>query len=669
MNKLKKYITSIGFLVIGKRIRDTSYLDPIFQTSRVKEWLAASTITDENYVYYLSRISMYSIFIGIISVIIGLFTGILLTPFLQDISLNITVRGDLAIKISKIIKNNLIYIFPPLFSVIFGSLITIISFISFYLFLSNHVGNRKRKIDKNLVHVAPLLYAGSTGSSNMVRAFRKVADSKEMYGETAVEFEKIMGYIDNGNYDVITAINKVKNETPSDKLSEFLENLESTIKTGADASKYFEDKTKEYHQRQKTKQNNFIDLIQNIQNILFISVIILFLISLGGSGLFLYGSNQGIILLAVVSYFFIPMVSIVFTWIIWIKIKGQRFDTKTLRQQNTQNYKNTSILKAFASKGDFTKKEIYDSYIMLSRKKYNIKKNVKNLLRILVLNPLYSLYFSVPISTLLIAILTTTDLVSVSKNGFMQAPIIQTVVFIGIPLIICGGIVSLLHEYNQWRKKSLEDQFKDMLQKAEENNKRGLTLIESIRLISQDENTILANELEKMYNRLSWSGELNNEFISFANRLENSKISRSVNLLIIANEISGEINNVIKISRKDIENMIELDRKQSSKLSITVYLFIVIFIFQVGSTLIVENLILTTFYEQLTQTQGIERFIGGFGQIETLNPIKLLLFHQSITYGIFIGPVLGMLRSNSFLSGLKYSILFFTITTISFGVF
>ena len=662
-------IDAIGYYMIGRKIRYNYQWKSFFQASSYKNTLRKANINTPYY-FYIPRLLIYSGLISLIGVTIGLLAGLLLSPYLSNLSVGLALYSPLAIQLVELIKNNIVFIAAPLFSLLFGGLTFGLSFVALYIYPDRIAKERGRSIEHNLPHISSVLYAGSGGSSNTLKAFRKVANSSDLYGETAKETQKLINKVDNSNKDLKTAIKELRKETPSEKFSSFLQDLETKISTGASKTEFYNRKTRDYQQNMKNSRERFVDTLSEI--ITYGSVGFLGLI-IANVGLYfqeLVGAN-GVVNLTILNYALIPILLLIGIASLYFFINKKRFSKKIINE----DYKNKS--ESINIKEMFTNISSEQDYInssknvwKLNRLLYEYEKKLYNIKPILLENPHYTAVITIPIAVLLMIVATLLGFTTLSVETFIQTPITHTIVYIGIPVYIILLPISVLVEIHLRNKKELENEYRNFLRKAEANNQEGMTLIESIRTTAENEDNKLARKIERMYNKISWTGKVNRPLTEMANDIKIAKISRSVKLLKMANEISGQINKVLDVSERDVDNMIEIKKAQKRKTTKSLVIILSIFIVYVGISIVTEVYIIKMITEQLAvlpDSGGAASPIPLSGEMNApKETFSLLYYHQAILFGLLIGPAIGLIRSNKALAGLKYSITLFTVANLAY---
>lgn len=674
MNKQKLLITldTVGYSLFGHRIRNSQLLKSLFSTEDYKMKLRQANMSVPYYMF-IPRIILISLFISLLGVIIGLVIGLYLSPQLSQLSVGLTVYSPIAIAILDVLKDNIIFIVAPLSSLIGGFFVFSASYITLGYYPTYISNEREREIDRNLAHISSMMYAGAGGSSNTLKAFRKVADSDDLYGETAIESQKLINKIDNSNKDLKTAIKELKKETSSEDLNRFLADLENKIDEGSSKTQYFNQKTREYQDELFQKRKLFSDtLSSSIGGLLF--VVLGLVIANIGFYFQSFAGSGGVLYLSVLNYGIIPIFALITAVIINMFIQNTVYSKAKLQTEyNTTeiNLHIKSLLQTVETEKDYVNysKNVY----ALSTLLYKLDQIRNNFIKILIEKPQYTILGSIPISIVLLSLSVLLGFVSPTIDAFIQAPITQTLLFIGIPLYVILTPIVVLYEYDAYKKSELEDEYKSFLRKAEANNKVNKTLVETIQTTAKEGENALSNEMEKAYNKISWTGQINRPLTEFANDLKIPKVSRSVKLLKMANEISGQIEKVLDVSERDVDNMISIKDAQKRQTIGSITMVVFLFVIYIGISIAVEQTFITQITEELQSlpdSAGASMPIPISGGSDMNAPIKLfslLYYHQSITFGVSIGPIIGLIRNNNAMAGLKYSLAFFTLTTIAYA--
>jgi flagellar protein FlaJ len=178
-----------------------------------------------------------------------------------------------------------------LFSFTLNVVIVLVIFFTFYAYPSVVAGKRKKDIESALPFATT--YMGTIASSGAppITMFRVISQFKE-YGEFSKEAEKIYRDVEVFGMDLVGALRKTANRTPSEELKELLWGLDNVITSGGDIGSYLHEKSRafiaEYGRRLEQYSKTLSILIEIYLTLVLVGsvffIIITALMSLIGGG-------------------------------------------------------------------------------------------------------------------------------------------------------------------------------------------------------------------------------------------------------------------------------------------------------------------------------------------------------------------------------------------------
>lgn len=665
IDKIKKNFDSVAYYLFGRRIRYNERWSYLFSTTEFKGTLTQANYNTEYYMY-LAKYLIYAFLVSVLGVVVGLVLGVQLSPYFANIDTSLRVQSQLLLSVFDFLRSYTNIIVPIVFSITFGGIIFITVFLFGYLLPGHTANEREREIDKNLPYTTTLLYSASTGSSNSIRAINEVADSEDLYGEASVEFQKMRNYINRTNNDFITALKRVQKNTPSKEFASFLQNLENTINTGSSTDEFFRNQATDYNTELEQDLERFNSTLELTRTVLLGAITILILTNLVIPVLFIMGSGGGVMITASITYIMIPLMFISMSVIVSL-LNKTKFSKETLQiQQNDSQLK--PKLSTLFSKIETKQDEVntIETLLYISNLIYKGKRKIKKIPILLRDHPTYTTIVTVPLSILFISVLVLFGDVNLTIQSVIDYKYSYTLIFVGIPVLLILLPISMFHEIKMRRRNEIKQQYKELLRKIETNNREGLSLLDTFEQIAKNEDNTLSREIRSLYNKTTWTGEMKTPIKELANTLKTPEITRSLQLVLTGNEITGEIKNILTISSQEFETSLELSRARKKDTSIIAFVTIAGF---------VALAVMSAYIGELGLIQIAERFQGlELGNSSTINPkeipvetLQLLYFHQSISFSLFSGVFLGIIRSESATSGLKYSIAMLIITLLTFA--
>ncbi len=148
----------------------------------------------------------------------------------------------------------------------------LITWLSFFFYPGSEKSSLRKKIDRELPFV--VIHMGSISGSGIepVEIFKIIGSSGE-YKYTSKEVKKLLNQINVYGYDLVTALVNVARSTPSGKLTELLNGLATSLNSGGDLEKFFEERAKSLLLEYRLEREKFIKTAETFMDI-YISVVI-----------------------------------------------------------------------------------------------------------------------------------------------------------------------------------------------------------------------------------------------------------------------------------------------------------------------------------------------------------------------------------------------------------
>ena len=294
--KLTKY-QEFCWRTIGKAAKVRSKPNPKLEQSLLQ---AHMRMRPEEFTAY---VWMSTIITLVISIVAAITLGATLVAFLGlDVSLTLLVSV-------------LIVVIPPLLA---------------YVLLVSQPGSkaksRARDIDKRIGPSMSFISAMASADVNVDVIFKELS-RQDIYGEIKNEAEWITRDTELLGIDILTAVSKAAQRTPSSKFQEFLQGVVTTSTSGGQLKPYFLQKAEQFEKEGK------LDMRQQLESLgllaeSFVTVVVafpLFLIVImaimaivpGGGG----GGGFTVLLLWLVVLLMVPIAQFGFIFIIWNSTK------------------------------------------------------------------------------------------------------------------------------------------------------------------------------------------------------------------------------------------------------------------------------------------------------------------------------------------------------------
>jgi flagellar protein FlaJ len=603
-----------------------------------------------SYEMYISNAIFYSTIIGIIGAFFGLILAYIITTVvkLPDRLTHLTFSPSTAwlLQYRNISIAILIVIFLTL---LFGG----ITYVLFLVYPAFMAGERKGSIDRNLPYAVTFMYALSRGGMNVIEIMRSLSKCTDTYGETAREMDVILRDMDYFGNDLRTALHNICEITPSEKFRDLMYNLLTVIDSGGDISYYLRDKSEQYLIKARVEQKGFLETLGLMAESYVTAFVAgpLFIIILGVMMAVMTPGGNNVMLYAII-YAVIPIGSMMFVVMISIITPGSTGEAPLLPVEHNVG---DIIVPETEEKPEYLK-------FIKSRDSINLRKMLLSPLKPLKEKPEYTLIITVPIVLIYLIISIVQGMKATDFMDFIDNRVVFAIYIIVIPLM-------LFHEYKKGREERIQAQFPDFLKKLASTNETGMTLRDSIRLMTRSDSGLI-KEIKKIWNDMEWGLSINESLRRFANRVRTHLVARSITLITKANESSGDIGEVLTVAARDAAAEQEL--KTERKVSMLIYIIIIYisFIVFIGIIYVISSTFLT---EMVKASENIKSSGGGAVPM-SLDRAKMavynrLFFHGALIQGFTSGLIAGVMGEGSVLSGLKHSVVMMTIGYLLFTMF
>ncbi|MFP4626348.1 MAG: type II secretion system F family protein [Natronomonas sp.] len=538
----------------------------------------------------------------------------------------------------------------------FGSMIAIPYFIT---------DSREREINVLLSDSVSFMYALSVGGLNQLEILQAMAKAEDTYGEVSKEFESIVLETEYFDTDYRTAIRNQALQTPSDELAQFLTDMLSIINSGGDMQRFLEDQKEKHMRTSKQEQETVLETLELFGEMymtlsLFPLLLIIILVIMS-----MMGEAQDRLLYVTV-YALIPLVGVGFLVLVSTVVQDEVGDGY-LRDESGEIVEESGglfdlgIVERFSDgTAVFDRIESKEgTFVTL-----NFMKRPHLFFRDV---PLAVLIITVPASVVLLGLSVGAGYAPTSYDGFVRAPVRATAFWVYLPLYLNGIPLAIFHEWNVRSRLSITNHLSDNLRKLSSANDTGMTLLESMKVVSDTSSGKLSDEFETMYAKVNYGTSLKTALREFNNKYHVPRLARTIKLISKAQEASSQITQVLSTAAQASENQDDIERERISRTRMQMVIIIMTFVTLLGVMALLKVEFLDTM-AGLVNTADTGSDAGGmeFGGGLDAEMLTLLFFHAVTIQAIMSGLIAGYIRDVSIMAGLKYVV---TLPTLALVVF
>jgi flagellar protein FlaJ len=554
-----------------------------------------------------------------------------------------------------------------------------------WLYLDQVANARANRIDTTLPRTVAFIYALSRSGMPFPTVLETLAANREVYGEAAEEFAVVVRDTNTFGTDVITALEDTARRTPSDGLEEFAENLASVLGSGRALSSFLHEQYERYQDEIAAQQQTYLELLETFAEI-YVTVLVagplFFITVLVVIGLVL---SDTLPLIQVVTYLGIPLASIAFivyidsitdslrasSWRSDLDVDSETTEEGLLGRATAPTATDGGTVDAGAVRTarNYARLRAYDRTAAVRAWLDDPKAKI-------LATPLVTLYLTVPIALAWVALtFDRTVALSAGAAGTQGLQAYRVVDVVDEPLVeaalLVMGLLSLIYELRKRTYRDIENATPDFLDRMASVNEAGLTVVSSIKRVSQTDLGALGTELRRAHRDIEWGADVASALRRMANRTQAPMLTRSVALVTNAMGASGDISPVLRIAANETEDTRSLrEERRQQMLTYLVVIYVSFFVF-----LGIIVALTVSFIPAIESASQSSAFSGGsavstgvfssLGTVDT-DAYSLLFFHVTLVQGVFSGLIAGQLGEGSVTDGLKHATLLVFVTYVVF---
>jgi flagellar protein FlaJ len=281
--------------------------------------LLQSVHVAETYRMFAAKTLLYAGLAALVGSVLGVYVvaGVLAVLKISPATIEATLPAELHFLSNLLVFPNLsigqLFVLLLASSATVGVLSGATTYWSRWQNLSYRANARERKIDESISRTVAFIYALSRSGMAFPEIMRTLARNRSVYGEAAEEVAVAVKAMDYTGLDMLSAIERLAHQTPSEKFGEFADNLANVLQSGQSISMYLDDQYERYQEDAEAQQESFLELLATLAEgyvTLFVVAPLLFITILVIMGLMALGDTLP--LLQLITYVAIPLANVGF---------------------------------------------------------------------------------------------------------------------------------------------------------------------------------------------------------------------------------------------------------------------------------------------------------------------------------------------------------------------
>jgi flagellar protein FlaJ len=525
---------------------------------------------------------------------------------------------------------------------------------------------RERNIDQLLPDAIAYMYALSVGGMNHIEVIEAVADTEEVYGEVAREFQVIVQRTRYFDTDYRTAIRDRAAETPSEPLGRFFTDMLSIASSGSDMTQFFDEKAERHLEIARRRQEETLDTLELVGEMylavsLFPLLLIILLVVMSMVG------EASPLLLYLTTYAIIPLVGLTFLVLISM-IKRDELSEGFLTppdgsEPTDERTLRFSLFRRPVTAGYRARHALFrraDRRELLHRLSYLLR----NPWELFVTQPLATLVPTVPVAAGFVAYAFLSGLAPGSVSELFAEPVAGTVLYVYVPAFLTLVPLAVFHELYTRSRYGVLDDLSETLRKLSSTNDTGLTLLESFETVAETSPGVLSEEFDRIHRKVAYGKSLKTALVEFNNRYHVPRLARVVKLISEAQETSSRITEVLTTAARASENQDELARERRTRTRMQIAIILMTYLTLLGVMAVLKVQFLDVISGIVSAASGTEGspvgvpLASGVG----VDRLSLLFFHAVTVQAMVSGLIAGYLRDSDLLAGVKYVVALLIVT-------
>ena len=524
---------------------------------------------------------------------------------------------------------------------------------------------RARRIDAGLPRTVAFTYALTRGGMSFPDVLRTLSANERVFGAGAAEVGVAVQNIDLFNVDLVTAVQDLSENTPSERFGTFTENLSSVLQSGGDVSEFLREQYERYRDEAEEQQAEILNLLATTAEV-YVTVIVagmLFLITI----LLIIGLTAGdtLLLMRVLTYVIIPAANVLFLAYLLdvtrpLRATGDEHEHERDRERPAEGL---TAGHSVESDGGYTRPGAAADHgrLFAYRRLRSIRETLASPLSSVIDRPRLLLYVTVPIAV----IATAVRLPAVFAGGGVDVRalddlLVQVTIFL-------SGTFAIVYEYSQRRLKRLESTVPDLLERLASLNEAGISVVSSFDRVRRGDMGALDAEVDRIWRDVQWGATTEEALSRFEARVRTPSITRVVTLITNAMHASNEIGPVLRIAAEQARSDLQLRRQRRQEMFtylVVVYVSFLVFLVVIGA---LEYVLIPS----LPDVGSVGGAAGGVGagplggfESSDRDAYRLVFLHTALVQSLLSGLAAGVMGSGSIKAGMKHAAVMLSISYV-----
>ncbi|GAA0195049.1 type II secretion system F family protein [Halobaculum roseum] len=544
---------------------------------------------------------------------------------------------------------------------------------------------RATQIEATLPRTVAFVYALSRSGMALPAVLETLSRNEDVYGEAARELGVAVRDMNTFGTDVLTALERMAERTPSQNMAEFGENLASVLGSGRELSAFLHDQYERYQEEAESQQEQYLELVSTFAEA-YVTVLVagplFFITILVVIGIVL---SDTLPLLRAVVYLAIPLAS--FGFVVYIdSITRSTGDAIAAEQPvgdarvravagpNVAGVGGASDARADggatgvdhggAERGDrwAASRERLAAYDRIEA----VLDAARRPIGILLERPVLTALLTVPVGLWWVWMRTPSfRSTPAAFAGAVDSPVIEAA-------LLVLAAYGLAYEIEKRRIRAIERAVPDFLDRMASVNDAGVSVIESLRRLTRSDLERLTPEIRRTWRDVQWGATVTTALDRFRRRVRSPMVSRAIALVTNAVDASGDVAPVLEIAADEARSTRRLRRERRQVMVtylLVIYVSFAVFLGIIGALTVA--FIPAVEGAQLSSPGGVSGVstgvFEGIGGVDT-DSYVLIFYHASAIQAVASGLIAGQLGEGNVSDGVKHATVMLLLAYLTFVI-
>ena len=447
---------------------------------------------------------------------------------------------------------------------------------------------RAERIDATLPGVTSFAFALVRGGVPLAEVLDTVSSHPEVFGEAAEEFGVASREIDRFGGDVVTSLQRLAEETPSDEMSEFLKSFVSVVIRKEDLSGFLGEKAEEFHEDAEDRQESVLERLEVLAEfyvVVFVAAplfVITILVVVGFVGAATLATLRAFV------YLVMPVAGFGFVMLLDVLFEPP---SQNEEEEDETPEAVVGVPSGTEVEGAEEEHEALDAYERRERLVEYLRRPVATLTK----SPGASLRLAVGLGA---AYVTAKAAVffylggripvfeSVPTLGFAFTETTERIVAAADDTVVEGAMVTLfvyavLYQTRSEYLRDIEERLPELLGRLSSINQSGVPFLRSLVSLREVDLGVLNDQVDRMARDIELNSTASAALRRFERRAGSPAVTRTTVLLDNTAEASGRLTRVLEIAERDAklrDRLARHRREQMSLYTVVIYVSFVVFI-------------------------------------------------------------------------------------------